>query len=337
MNHVIITIDTEGHSGSNPVESLIYGITADGKEYGIRYIMDMCENYGVKALFFVDIAAAWDYGDEKIKQVVKEIKDRGHDIGIHIHPDHMADKKRLFLSEYNWEEQTEIIKQCTKWYENVTGELPKSFRAGKYSANLDTLKIISQLGYTYDFSYFKGQKWCGIQENIAGIYPKKVEGIYEIPVTVFNSFEVAGIVRYDKIDVNMNFHELKRVMKRIEKSVDGTIVVLFLHSFSFLNWRKNPSNPTVNKHAIRKFEKSLKLICDSKKLEFIGENNIEKYITQNEVNNKETKSIKNGNVFIQFVYSFLRICAISPYNRKAQIILLSMVLILILGGVLIFK
>ena len=54
--------------------------------------MDVCDTYNVKALFFLDFAEAWDYGCDKIKEVVKLILKRGHDIGVHIHPDHMLDK-----------------------------------------------------------------------------------------------------------------------------------------------------------------------------------------------------------------------------------------------------
>lgn len=33
MKKVIITVDTEGHTGNNPVKHLIWGVADDGKEY----------------------------------------------------------------------------------------------------------------------------------------------------------------------------------------------------------------------------------------------------------------------------------------------------------------
>ena len=93
---VIVTIDTEGHDGKDPISKLILGQTEKGR-YGIEYIMDILDEFDVKALFFVDFAEAWDYGEEKVRNVVDIIKKRGHHVGVHIHPDHMADNKRLFL------------------------------------------------------------------------------------------------------------------------------------------------------------------------------------------------------------------------------------------------
>lgn len=84
MQKVIVTIDTEGHKGKDPVDKLIWGNTKDGK-YGIERIMEEFETVGVHILFFLDFAEAWDYGEEKIRQVADCILSRGHDIGVHIY------------------------------------------------------------------------------------------------------------------------------------------------------------------------------------------------------------------------------------------------------------
>ena len=141
--YTIFTVDVEGHVGSDPVGHLIYGETADGKLCGIDMLMDTIDRYKMRGLFFVDIAEAWDYGEDKIAGVLKHIEGRGHDVGVHIHPDHMADRKRLFLSEYSKEEQYEIISKCTNFYEKVLGHKPLAFRAGKYGANRETLDILA--------------------------------------------------------------------------------------------------------------------------------------------------------------------------------------------------
>ena len=157
----IFTVDVEGHVGNDPIRHLIYGETSDGKEYGIDMIMDLLDRNGIRGLFFVDIAEAWDYGEEGVCSVLRHIKDRGHDVGVHIHPDHMADKRRSFLHEYSYDEQYDIIRKCTDFYEDVLKERPEAFRAGKYGANRDTLDILARLGYAADFSQFYGQK-CNV-------------------------------------------------------------------------------------------------------------------------------------------------------------------------------
>ena len=94
MKKAIFTVDTEGHDGKDPVKSLIFGKTKNGILAGIPMIMDICDKYNVKGLFFVDFAEAWDYGKDSITKVVKYIKKRGHDVGVHIHPDHMMPSKK---------------------------------------------------------------------------------------------------------------------------------------------------------------------------------------------------------------------------------------------------
>lgn len=101
MVFVLITIDTEAHRGRDPINDWIYG-RYKGKEYGIEKIMDLCERFGFKAVFFLDVAECWTYGDEIIKEVGEKILSRGHDVEMHIHPDHFTkDGERLFLFQYN--------------------------------------------------------------------------------------------------------------------------------------------------------------------------------------------------------------------------------------------
>ena len=267
----MVTIDVEGHAGDSPVERLIYGVMPDGTKYGIDMIMDILDSYGIKGIFFVDMAEAWDYGEEKISEVMQRIKDRKHTIGVHIHPDHMADRKRLFLHEYSDEEQTELICKCTELYEKLLGEKPKAFRAGKYSANWTTLNILGDLGYIVDFSEFYGQKWCGIHPACTCTTAIKLKnGIIEVPVSSFKSFQCFQYERFDKIDIEMPYGEFKEIITKSLLSDMMDPIIMFLHSFSFLNWRRTPNSPKANEHNIKKCKKMLDFLV--KKVNFIGLN-----------------------------------------------------------------
>ena len=240
VKNVIVTVDTEGHAGENPVRHLIMGETKNGELYGIPKIMDICDEYGVKALFFVDFAAAWDYGKDKIEDVVKYILNRGHDVGVHIHPDHMADRKRLFLYEYSKEEQREIIKKCTNLYIEIVGEKPKAFRAGKYGLNYDTLDILAECGYKADFSAFYKSKWCGLNPPLTVNRSVRLDnGIIEFPVTVYGNYFPGIFDRVDKLDVNSSLAEHTWVLSQLARQKDIDTISLFVHSFSFLKWRQD--------------------------------------------------------------------------------------------------
>ena len=248
--YTIFTVDVEGHVGTDPIDHLIYGRTLDGKLCGIDLLMDILDQSGIQGLFFVDIAEAWDYGAERIAEVLRHIRNRGHDVGVHIHPDHMADKSRLFLSEYDYAEQYELISRCTDFYDQVLNDNPSMFRAGKYGANKDTLDILSKLGYKVDFSEFYGQKWCHINPPVAKVNVQRLSNnLLEVPVTSFISLDVGFYHRYDKVDCGQQFSEFKTVFKKLS-AADKDIIVLFAHSFSLLDWRRTPNSPQY-RHVMR--------------------------------------------------------------------------------------
>jgi peptidoglycan/xylan/chitin deacetylase (PgdA/CDA1 family) len=260
---VLITIDTEGPCGSDPVEHLIYGVTNKGERCGIEMLMDIFDLYSVKGLFFVDIAEAWNYGKEKIKDVLKCIRQRGHDTGVHIHPDHIADKNRRYLWQYSYNEQYEILQQCLDFYCSCTGEMPLSFRAGRYGLNNDTLDILSKQGYQYDMSGFYGSRYCRISPPLTCNKLTIYKDIVEIPVTVYKSYECLGYSRYDKIDVSMPFGEFKRITGRMLSDDSIDIISLFLHSFSLLDWRKKCDAPKYLKREQSKACKMIEFLMDS--------------------------------------------------------------------------
>lgn len=295
MQKVIVTIDVEGHVGDNPVNKLIYGITEDGQRAGIDKIMDLLDEYQIKGLFFVDIAEAWHFGEEKIAGALLHIKERGHDVGVHIHPDHMMDKNKLFLSEYTYDEQYEIIKRCTNFYEKVLHEKPIAFRAGKYGANRDTLSIISELGYKLDFSQFYGQKWCHIEPPITKISVEKVtNNLYEIPVTIYKSFSSRFYSRHDKVDAGTTNFEFKKIISQLIKNNSYDVIVLFVHSFSFLNWRMKPNNPVYSSKLYHRFERQVVFAKNIEFLEFVDTNELLKLCETENFNSSNQIEKLNG-------------------------------------------
>lgn len=311
---ILLTIDTEGVRGNDPVLTQIWGKIGE-EYYGIPKIIELCDKYQFKGLFFVDFAEVYDYGYEKIKEVVKFIKSKGHDVGVHIHPHHYPLSGKHFLYEYSYEEQYQIISDCTKLYEEMVGEPPLSFRAGKYGANYDTLDIISKLGYKYDFSEFYSQKWCGIQPPVCYNLPVEYKDIVEIPVTVFKSLSLGKFYhRFDKLEVSENPQEVLHVLKQYSKTCNQETIILFLHSFSFLHFLKSPNNPTPNRKHLRNFAKVLAALNKREDYTKISERdllNIEVYREDT-----EKSIIKTKGFFRQIRYSFLRLIKIR--NTKAK-------------------
>ncbi|MCQ2496147.1 MAG: polysaccharide deacetylase family protein [Lachnospiraceae bacterium] len=307
MKKIIFTVDVEGHVGNDPVSALIWGKDSKNEQYGIDLLMNMLDEFKIKGLFFVDVAEAWHYGSETIMEVMRHIHERGHLVGVHIHPDHMADKKRLFLGEYSYDEQFDIIKKCTNFYVETLGVMPKYFRSGKYSGNWDTLKILTELGYSIDFSEFYGQKWCKISPECTISNSVRLDsGMLEIPVTTYMSIKNKHYSRFDKIDATMTFSEFKYIFNNLLKHESYNVLVLFAHSFSMINWRKNPNNPSFSKKKYKQLYKQLDYVCNKLNLAFNDLENeaLDGFATEGNGTYFCSKGIRT------WYYLFIRFCSV---------------------------
>lgn len=273
---VLVSIDTEGPAGTDPIEKMIYGKTADGKEYGIRYLMDLFSERNIRGLFFVDIPEIADHGETKIEQVLKDIDAKGHDVGVHVHPDHMADINRRYLWQYSKGEQYEIIARCTDFYEKVLKKQPLSFRAGRYGADNNTLEILDDLGYRYDMSEFYASRYCKITPPVTWnrIVMCGKNGLKEVPVTTFRSLSTPFYSRNDQIDSGNMPSEFRRNIDAIISLDQVDVVSMFFHSFQFLDWRKHPDSPLFSNRRWKKSIMNLDYLL-SKDVEFISEKDLD--------------------------------------------------------------
>lgn len=330
MNKILLTIDTEGPRGNDPIMYQIWGKVSDGQRMGIPKIIEICNRYNVKGLFFVDIAEMWDLGFEKIREVVTYIIKEGHDVGMHIHPHHYPNEKRHFLFDYTKDEQYTIIRECTQAFVKITGIMPKSFRAGKYGANQDTLDIINELGYKYDFSEFYSNKWCGIKPDICYILPVKYKQLVEFPVTIYKSLNLGKLyTRYDKLEVTENTNEIWHIIKRYNSLKQDGVIILFMHSFSFLNWLTHPDSPTVEERNLRRFESLISKISSDENLNFISEKDLDNISISKSDSPNNILSTKNR--ILQLWYTYLRAYDIRRTNKRAKCLVFSVYLLVLIA------
>lgn len=276
LQKVLVSIDTEGPAGTDPVERMIYGKTADGQEYGIHYLMKLFSDRKIKGLFFVDIPEIADHGEDRIERVLKDIDANGHDAGVHVHPDHMADINRRYLWQYTKEEQYEIIARCTDFYEKTLKKQPLSFRAGRYGADNNTLQVLDELGYKYDMSEFHSSRYCRITPEVTWNRVVKCgeNGLKEVPVTTFRSISTPFYSRNDQIDSGNVPSEFRRNIHAIITEGCVDVISMFFHSFQFLDWRKHPDAPTFSSKRWKKSVGNLDWLLEQQ-VEFVSEAELE--------------------------------------------------------------
>ena len=122
-----------------------------------REIMSICEGYGVKATFF--LVGFWI---EKYPDIVKEIYNRGFEIGIHsnTHPD---------MSKLTKSKMRDELMINIKLVEELTNFTPKLFRPPYGYYNNDLIEICEELGlYCIEWSV-DSLDWKGLSASeIAG-------------------------------------------------------------------------------------------------------------------------------------------------------------------------
>src|SRR6516164_9015756 len=203
MMKVFLTVDTEvwpllhdwREAGlSRDINRDIYGATAWGAR-GISYQMDVLNEYGLKAVFFVEPLFAEVAGLEPLRAIVSEIQDKGHEVQLHLHPEWLEwmDESLLpgrtakYLKDFSEADQEFLLARGLQTLRACGAEQLCAFRAGDYAANFATLRALARNGLLYDTSHntcYLGS-CCALETSDLVLQPERMEGIYEFPVSFF--------------------------------------------------------------------------------------------------------------------------------------------------------
>ncbi|WP_323844035.1 polysaccharide deacetylase family protein [Microbulbifer magnicolonia] len=224
---VFISVDTEDTYFDS-------GVLLDGAAEGYlttREIASELEKRGMRGIFFVNVFEHLEgEKDLLIRELIGDLSRAGHEIGLHSHPSAKLTFYRKQLNELSYEEQLKVIKYGTEYIESIIGEKPKSFRAGGYLFNKDTLKALKELDYVIDSSYLYGF----VPDSLRGSYvthPYWTSGVIEFPITPVALVRERGGITNSKLDINwLRANELIRACK----SGSSPYLNFMMHSFSFL-------------------------------------------------------------------------------------------------------
>ena len=261
----IMTVDTETYRIDGrflPFNTHHYGDLPSGS-FGVQRIMDLCDQYGAKATFFVDVYMHHEYGEEKVAELCQRIDGAGHDVQLHAHTSWLRRAHSGLICDFPLDHQIAIISEGRDLIHKWTGKVPRGFRAGAYGANLDTIRALKETGFSLDSSYFPLNRNCELARQFQSPMlnrPFYVDGILEIPVTTYWLWNRLNKRKNSKIDMNAcSWAELRSAVPQIGRS-SIEYAVLFLHSFSFIQLDRNGENPEPNLGPLWRFEALLKMI-----------------------------------------------------------------------------
>lgn len=160
-----VTIDTEADSDikwskKNPptFASVHRGINA--------YLRPIFDKLKINPVYFV---CAEVLEDEQCCRVLKNESGLGAEIATHLHGEEIdphdqasAGVKTFAHRDYTDEEEFEKIRYCTQLIKEKISTEPKSFRAGRFAADINTMRSLGKLGYCVDSSVTPNIDWSSM-------------------------------------------------------------------------------------------------------------------------------------------------------------------------------
>ncbi len=109
----------------------------------VPYVLDVLDELNLKITFFI---VGKDAQDDKNKQYLQMITQRGHEVGNH------SFHHESWLQKYSKDDLIQEIEQAEKSIIAATGQKPVGFRGPGFSWSSDLLEVLSERGYVYDAS-----------------------------------------------------------------------------------------------------------------------------------------------------------------------------------------
>jgi hypothetical protein len=194
---LLFTVDTEVSMRQMRLPDPAYAVDQqifadhDGREVGIRYLMDLLDRFGFKGTFFVDILLEYQLGSGSLAPVIAAIQERGHDIQLHLHPaPHLrfAEDERLrrlwpAMAADDVDLFRAALEAALEMFQRLVGKQPVAYRSGAYHITDAFFPVLSEYGLKIDTSIYPFKN-CRVSPWMrTRTQPFWVGDVLEIPVS----------------------------------------------------------------------------------------------------------------------------------------------------------
>jgi hypothetical protein len=216
------------------------------RELGLRPLLDRLEAHGCRGTFFMEPLGARHFGQENLAETCGELRRRGHDVQLHLHPVqrdprwHSEGRPRLSddMAGYGEDEQVALLEEgLSRLTEaGVPRESLVAFRAGNFGADDATWQALRRARLLIDSSYnpyyLDGVCRMHPSRTAPGLFPSPVAGVWELPVTCF--VEQAGPpTRYRHLQITaVSLAEMIHALEQCRALGIGEVTIV-THSFEF--------------------------------------------------------------------------------------------------------
>ncbi len=256
---VVFTVDVESNETFG-LPGQVDAVCGDGTPCGLAEMARMLAARQWSGTFFLNVYEHKRWSDAALRAIAVNLQRGGQDVALHTHPQWTYDSARGAMHEYTLDEQTTIVRDGIGLLQAWVGRPVVAHRAGAYTADERTLAALERGGVTIDSSFFwqnPGNRLngAGLSRNV----PSRRGAITEIPVTVYERLErpthfasllpPVRVVR--KIDPNWVI-DAQEARDAIDAVVAARlpVLVVFLHSYSFMAGRGADGKPGLDRHGL---------------------------------------------------------------------------------------
>lgn len=249
---LVFTIDTEcsvvRQPNPNPdtvVDELIFGDFGNGdRPAGIGLHMDLLEQFGFRGSFFVDVLMEFEHGQAALERTVEAILQRGHEVELHVHPEHLQWSRDPAVERLAGELSggralrdadafRRLVELSVDLFERRVGRRPIAYRAGGYRIADVQFPVLEEFGIRIDSSvqpYFNSQvsDWMRTRTQ-----PFLVGGVLEVPPSYLVLNEKPGEWETRGVTPNSNLGDPISALKA-EPGRPPHVVTFVSHSFQLL-------------------------------------------------------------------------------------------------------
>lgn len=197
---LVVTIDAEAQPARTdraPLDHLVHGEAGAGG-FGLWRILDIADRHNATVTVFLDYAEQ-DVWGEGLLDVAREVRLRGHDLQVHLHPEFLARDRfeqcglapiRAF-ADASRDQIAVAVNAALEAHDAVAAPGPIAFRSGGYHVNDTLLSVLCAEGVTLDTSFVPA-KHASAARGTTGRPFRWTNGLTELPV--------GGVPRFRNLD-----------------------------------------------------------------------------------------------------------------------------------------
>jgi hypothetical protein len=225
-----------------------------GRSHGLGLILDTLERWGLCGTFFLETMNTHYFGDGPMAGVAAEIRSRGHDLQLHLHPcwGYLRGRKAGTvpddgytdsIRDFSGEALRGLLADGRDTFARLTGAPPLAFRSGSLIAHRGLFPALAATGLRLSSTLAMGVYEPAEPELKVTGGRCRIDGVTELPVLAYRSPKASRGASYKAATlIGSSWRELKGLLDQAAREDSGPFVIL-THASEFSGKSGTPAAP----------------------------------------------------------------------------------------------